>query len=128
MSFICRDAMSEAKEQIEKILTEERVPEFEFGAIYSTTIVEIIDRGVLVQLHPEMQPVLIPNSQLDAKKVNENFPLAFTVSTVISPPSHSTLTYVRLKPILVVDRYQRLWCRLTPFRVLLSLNLPFKNT
>jgi hypothetical protein len=64
-----RDAMSEAREIIDKILTEERVPEFEFGAIYPSTIVEILDRGILVQLHPEMQPILIPNSQLDAKKV-----------------------------------------------------------
>ncbi len=62
--------MAEAKEIIEKLLTEERVPEFEFGSIYSATIVEILDRGVLVQLHPEMQPVLIPNTQLDAKKVD----------------------------------------------------------
>jgi ribosomal protein S1 len=62
--------MSEAKEQIDKILTEERVPEFEFGAVYSGTIVEIVDRGVFVQLHSEMQPALIPNSQLDAKKVS----------------------------------------------------------
>ncbi len=61
--------MSEAKELIEKILTEDRVPEFEFGAIYPATITEIVDRGVFVQLHPEMQPVLIQNSQLDAKKV-----------------------------------------------------------
>ena len=61
--------MSEAREIIDKILTEERIPEFEFGAIYPSTIVEILDRGILVQLHPEMQPVLIPNSQLDAKKV-----------------------------------------------------------
>ena len=61
--------MSEAKEIIDKILTEDRIPEFEFGAIYPVTIVEVLDRGILVQLHPEMQPVLIPNSQLDAKKV-----------------------------------------------------------
>ena len=61
--------MAEAKEIIDKLLTEERVPEFDFGSIYPATIVEIVDRGVFVQLHPEMQPVLIPNSQLDAKKV-----------------------------------------------------------
>jgi polyribonucleotide nucleotidyltransferase len=63
------DAMTEGKEIIEKILTDDRVPEFDFGAIYPATIVEIRDHGVMVQLHPEMQPVLISNSQLDAKKV-----------------------------------------------------------
>jgi len=63
------DAMIEGKEAIEKILDNNRVPEFDFGAIYPATIVEILDHGVLVQLHPEMQPSLITNSQLDAKKV-----------------------------------------------------------
>lgn len=63
------DAMAEGKELIDKILTDDRVPDFDFGAIYPATIVEIRDHGVMVQLHPEMQPVLISNSQLDAKKV-----------------------------------------------------------
>jgi polyribonucleotide nucleotidyltransferase len=68
------EAMSEAKEIIDKLLTEERVPELTFGAIYKAKITEILDRGVFVQLHPEMQPVLISNSQLDAKKVIKKTP------------------------------------------------------
>lgn len=63
---------------IDKILTEQRVPEFEFGAIYSATITEVVDRGVFVQLHPEMSPTLIPNSQLDAKKVSQKFAGSFS--------------------------------------------------
>lgn len=63
------EAMSEAKEIIDRLLSEERVPELEFGAIYRVKILELLDRGVMVQIHPEMQPVLINNSQLDAKKV-----------------------------------------------------------
>lgn len=62
-------ALSEAKEMIEKALTEERLPEFEFGATYECTITEISDRGVFVQLHPSLKPVFLPNSQLDARKV-----------------------------------------------------------
>ena len=58
-------------------MTEERVPEFEFGAIYPAAITEVVDRGVFVQLHPEMQPALIPNSQLDAKKVARSLFAAF---------------------------------------------------
>ena len=65
------EAMSEAKEIIKKSLVEERIPDFEFGATYNVTITEILDRGVFVQLHPEMKPILIPNSQLDARKVRK---------------------------------------------------------
>ena len=65
------DAMAEAREIIDKILATDRVPEFEFGAVYPAKITEILDRGIRVQLHPELQPALIPNSQLDAKKVEK---------------------------------------------------------
>ena len=63
------EALNEAKEIIDKILTEEKVPELEFGSIYPSIIREIRERGVMVELHPEMPLVLVPNSQLDAKKV-----------------------------------------------------------
>ena len=62
-------ALVEAQEIIGKILEEERVPELEFGAIYPSIIREIREKGVMVELHPEMPLVLVPNSQLDAKKV-----------------------------------------------------------
>ena len=71
------EAMSEAKEIIKKLLLDDRIPEFEFGASYEVTITEILDRGIFVQLHPEMKPIMIPNSQLDARKVkvrNKGFP------------------------------------------------------
>ena len=63
------EALNEAKEIIDKILTEEKVPELEFGSIYPSIIREIREKGVMVELHPEMPLVLVPNSQLDAKKV-----------------------------------------------------------
>ena len=63
------EALNEAKEIIDKILAEEKVPELEFGSIYPSIIREIRERGVMVELHPEMPLVLVPNSQLDAKKV-----------------------------------------------------------
>ena len=71
------EAMSEAKEIMKKVLIEERIPDFEFGAAYQVTITEILDRGILVQLHPEMKPIMIPNSQLDARKVKIGFNLIF---------------------------------------------------
>lgn len=44
-------------------------PELEFGGIYTGKIVEIRSNGVLIQLFPTMSPVLLPNSQLDRRKV-----------------------------------------------------------
>ena len=63
------EAMSEAKEMIKNSLKESRIPEFEFGATYEVMITEILDRGVFVQLHPDLKPAFIPNNQLDARKV-----------------------------------------------------------
>ncbi len=48
-------------------------PELEFGGIYTGKIVEIRSNGVLIQLHPTMSPVLLPNSQLDRRKVMKIF-------------------------------------------------------
>ena len=63
------EALTEAKEFIGGILAEEKVPELEFGSIYPSIIREIRERGVMVELHPELPLVLVTNSQLDAKKV-----------------------------------------------------------
>ena len=46
-----------------------REPELEFGGIYKAKIVEIVPSGLMVQLYPTMKPTLLPNSQLDGKKV-----------------------------------------------------------
>lgn len=48
-------------------------PDLEFGGVYSAKIVEIIEAGVMVQLYPSMRPILLPNNQLDVKKVCLNF-------------------------------------------------------
>jgi polyribonucleotide nucleotidyltransferase len=48
-------------------------PELEFGGIYTGKIVEIRSNGVLIQLYPTMPPVLLPNSQLDRRKVMHIF-------------------------------------------------------
>ena len=41
-----------------------------FGGIYSAKILELLDRGVMVELHPAMDSVLLHNSQLDNRKVS----------------------------------------------------------
>lgn len=62
-------AMDEAKEYIAELLTADRVPDLEFGGIYTGKIVEIKDIGVLLTLYPSMPPALLHNSQLDQRKV-----------------------------------------------------------
>ncbi|XP_023328029.1 polyribonucleotide nucleotidyltransferase 2, mitochondrial [Eurytemora carolleeae] len=63
------DSMAEAETIIENILAEEKVPELEFGGIYSGRITEILDRGVMLELHEGISPVLLHNSQLSAQKI-----------------------------------------------------------
>lgn len=63
-------AMDEAKEYIETLLKTDRVPDLEFGGIYTGKIVEIKDIGVLLTLYPNMPPALLHNSQLDQRKVS----------------------------------------------------------
>lgn len=65
-----QNAMHEAKEMIESFLVKkERIPELEFGSIYTATITEVRDTGVMVILYPGMPPALLHNSQLDQRIV-----------------------------------------------------------
>lgn len=77
-------AMDEAKEMIQKLLEKDRVPELDFGGIYTAKIVEIRDIGVMVTLYPSMPPALLHNSQLDMRKVAHASALGFTVGQEIS--------------------------------------------
>ena len=51
-------------------MQEEKAPELEFGSIYTGKIVTILDRGVMIQLHPAMDPVLLPNNQLGNQRIS----------------------------------------------------------
>ncbi|KAK2581723.1 hypothetical protein KPH14_002207 [Odynerus spinipes] len=64
-----KEALKEAKEIIETLLQKEREPTLEFGAVYTAKIVEIRETGVMVTLYSNMTPALLPNSQLDQRKV-----------------------------------------------------------
>lgn len=79
-----KSAMDEAKEMIQKLLEKERVPELDFGGIYTAKITEIRDIGVMVTLYPSMPPALLHNSQLDMRKVAHASALGFTVGQEIS--------------------------------------------
>ncbi|RMC08011.1 hypothetical protein DUI87_15483 [Hirundo rustica rustica] len=55
----------------------------EFGAIYTATITEIRDSGVMVKLYPNMTPVLLHNSQLDQRKIKHPSALGLEVGQEI---------------------------------------------
>ncbi|CAF0885958.1 unnamed protein product [Adineta ricciae] len=74
-----KDALNEAKQIIDKLLEEMKEPELEFGGIYTGKIVEIRSNGVLLQLFPTMSPVLLPNSQLDRRKIDHPSALGLNV-------------------------------------------------
>lgn len=78
-----QSAMDEAKEIIEKLLSKERVPELDFGGIYTARITELREIGVMVTLYPSMPPTLLHNSQLDQRKVAHPSALGLAVGQEI---------------------------------------------
>lgn len=64
-----KSALDETMCLIKDILKPVKAPELEFGGIYTATIVEVRDVGILVKLYDSMQPTLIHISQLDNRKV-----------------------------------------------------------
>ncbi|BET03201.1 polyribonucleotide nucleotidyltransferase [Nesidiocoris tenuis] len=65
------EAMEEAKEIINKLISTDREPLLEFGGVYTAKIEEIRDIGVMVTLYQGMRPALLHVSQLDQRKVSD---------------------------------------------------------
>uniref|UniRef100_A0A667ZK37 Polynucleotide phosphorylase 1 n=1 Tax=Myripristis murdjan TaxID=586833 RepID=A0A667ZK37_9TELE len=61
-------AMNEAQDFITEVCKDDQEQQLEFGAVYTATICEIRDIGIMVKLYPNMSPVLLHNSQLDHKR------------------------------------------------------------
>ncbi|NXV48824.1 PNPT1 nucleotidyltransferase, partial [Uria aalge] len=76
-------AMHEAREFIREICKDDQEVSLEFGAVYTATITEIRDSGVMVKLYPNMTPVLLHNSQLDQRKVKHPSALGLEVGQEI---------------------------------------------
>uniref|UniRef100_A0A8C5WCJ3 polyribonucleotide nucleotidyltransferase n=1 Tax=Leptobrachium leishanense TaxID=445787 RepID=A0A8C5WCJ3_9ANUR len=70
-------AMHEASEFINEICKDDQEFQLEFGAIYTATITEVRDSGVMVKLYQNMTPVLLHNSQLDNRKIKHPSALGF---------------------------------------------------
>ncbi|CAI5771356.1 polyribonucleotide nucleotidyltransferase 1, mitochondrial isoform X1 [Podarcis lilfordi] len=76
-------AMHEAREFITEICKDDQDYQLEFGAIYTATITELRDIGVMVKLYPNMTPVLLHNSQLDQRKIKHPSALGLEVGQEI---------------------------------------------
>nr|XP_056709376.1 polyribonucleotide nucleotidyltransferase 1, mitochondrial [Euleptes europaea] len=76
-------AMHEAREFITEICKDDQEYQLEFGAIYTATITELRDIGVMVKLYPNMTPVLLHNSQLDQRKIKHPSALGLEVDQEI---------------------------------------------
>uniref|UniRef100_A0A669QCG8 polyribonucleotide nucleotidyltransferase n=1 Tax=Phasianus colchicus TaxID=9054 RepID=A0A669QCG8_PHACC len=76
-------AMHEAREFIGELCKDDQEVNLEFGAVYTATITEIRDSGVMVKLYPNMTPVLLHNSQLDQRKIKHPSALGLEVGQEI---------------------------------------------
>ncbi|XP_062562570.1 polyribonucleotide nucleotidyltransferase 1, mitochondrial [Armigeres subalbatus] len=76
-------AMHEAKEYLENLMKVEKIPDLEFGAIYTAKIVELKDTGVMVTLYSSMPATLLHNSQLDQRKIAHPSALGLEVGSEI---------------------------------------------
>lgn len=75
--------MDEAKNMINEILEKKVEPVLTFGDIYTAKIIEIRESGVMVILYPNMIPTLLPNSQLDQRKIHHPSVLGLNVGDEI---------------------------------------------
>uniref|UniRef100_A0A674PFI7 polyribonucleotide nucleotidyltransferase n=1 Tax=Takifugu rubripes TaxID=31033 RepID=A0A674PFI7_TAKRU len=76
-------AMNEVLASISEISKDDQEQQLDFGAIYTATIIEIRDIGVMVKLYPNMSAVLLHNSQLDHKRIKHPSALGFEVGQQI---------------------------------------------
>ncbi|XP_006881084.1 PREDICTED: polyribonucleotide nucleotidyltransferase 1, mitochondrial [Elephantulus edwardii] len=76
-------AMHEARDFITEICKDDQEQQLEFGAVYTATITEIRDTGVMVKLYPNMTAVLLHNTQLDQRKIRHPTALGLEVGQEI---------------------------------------------
>uniref|UniRef100_A0A2K6F434 polyribonucleotide nucleotidyltransferase n=1 Tax=Propithecus coquereli TaxID=379532 RepID=A0A2K6F434_PROCO len=76
-------AMHEARDFITEICKDDQEQQLEFGAVYTATITEIRDSGVMVKLYPNMTAVLLHNTQLDQRKIKHPTALGLEVGQEI---------------------------------------------
>ncbi|XP_062502348.1 polyribonucleotide nucleotidyltransferase 1, mitochondrial-like isoform X2 [Corticium candelabrum] len=78
-----QDVMDEAKQWINNVLKDFDFPELKPGVVKSVKIVELRDYGVMVELFPGMQPVLLHVTQMDHYRIYHPSELGFQVGQII---------------------------------------------
>ncbi|WKY14587.1 hypothetical protein Q1695_000268 [Nippostrongylus brasiliensis] len=67
-----KQRLEEAKALITKLLSETDEPMFAFGQMVSAEVVELQERGALLQLAGVGRPIFVPNSQLNATPIRHS--------------------------------------------------------
>merc|ERR1712142_525458 len=78
-----REALEEAETMVDKFIREEKPPELEFGQIYTGKILDLLETGVLIELHPAMDPMFVHNNQLDNRTVSHSSDLKLSIGQEI---------------------------------------------
>ena len=76
-------ATHEARDFITEICEDDQEQQLETGAVYTATITEIRDTGVMVKLFPNMTTVLLHNTQHDQRKIKHPTALGLEVGQEI---------------------------------------------
>ncbi|KAM3728390.1 Polyribonucleotide nucleotidyltransferase 1 [Dirofilaria immitis] len=105
--------LEEAKMMLNKMFENENEIELVFGAMYKAEIVDVLEHGVLVTLHKGMKPILLKNSNLDARNVAHAKVLGFKSGQKI------IIQYLGRDPITGYHRISR--------KTLQSASLPIQN-
>ena len=64
-------ALADAEEMLKALTDQKKEPTLEFGGVYKAKIVSIVPGGLMIELYPNMKPALLPNNQLDGRKVKK---------------------------------------------------------
>lgn len=65
-----QEVMDEAQGAIAELLQDEPgAPTIDFGSIVNSKILEIKDNGIVLSLHPKIEPVFMHNKELDQRKI-----------------------------------------------------------
>ncbi|KAF6033457.1 hypothetical protein EB796_008231 [Bugula neritina] len=75
--------LNSAKSMIEELQEIGSPVQFEFGNTYKGKIVELQQSGAYVELHQQMDPVFVRNSQLDIKKISHSEAAGLPVGTIV---------------------------------------------
>ncbi|XP_074604704.1 polyribonucleotide nucleotidyltransferase 1 [Brevipalpus obovatus] len=79
-----RTSFDEALETVNQLISmDDYEKKLEFKAIYNAQVVDVVDSGVKVVLHPGMDPAFIPNRELELRPIKHPSAIGVTVGSEI---------------------------------------------